>query len=196
MFALGTMPAAQGTPPGFVPGGFCPVPLAGVLVVGAFAFAPLADGSPAISVLPFGFPGRTVRTRRAYTRCSRVIHVGICCLCVTRSLSRRCRRRLCRRGRSARGIRSSCFGRNWSRWTDCCRRRIHRGILWLRRCTRLRTGGRHTLRGSRSRRGRLCRTGGRSRRCGRLRRLRRRSGGSGSLSRGPVCAGQSDCERN
>lgn len=55
MFALGTIPAGQGTPPGFVPGGFCAVPLLALLVAGAFALAPFADAWPAMSVLPLVF---------------------------------------------------------------------------------------------------------------------------------------------
>ncbi|MGC2473115.1 MAG: hypothetical protein WA485_02170 [Candidatus Sulfotelmatobacter sp.] len=48
--ALGTIPAGQGVPEGFVPGGFCGAPLFAVLVLAAFVDAP-----PAASVLPFVF---------------------------------------------------------------------------------------------------------------------------------------------
>ena len=48
--AVGTVPAGQGVPEGFVPEGFCGVPLVAVLVL-----APLADAPPAASVLPFIF---------------------------------------------------------------------------------------------------------------------------------------------
>ncbi len=51
VFALGTMPAGQGTPPGFVPGGFCAVPLLGVVEL----FAPFAEACAEVSVLPLVF---------------------------------------------------------------------------------------------------------------------------------------------
>jgi len=48
VLALGTVPAGQAVPDGFVPGGFC-----GVLLFAAFVFEPFADAVPAASVVAF-----------------------------------------------------------------------------------------------------------------------------------------------